>query len=171
MDFSKYIEMKMQAANTYKSNWQGRDASELTMRKHQMAQKNNSSTHRGPANECCTGGTPPTAKRPSSPINGFSTTYEQSIVSQKVAGCVQCNDPVIGTAGGVQLLTCAEVATILAVPPNPVKGSECPCADPGVPLHQTYPPKTIPSYTGWRNQVPANPQPSSFLAAVELASG
>lgn len=170
MDASKLTQMRAQAANTYRSNWQPRDASEVTTRKHQMAQSANKSTHKGPEADCCSGGVPNTSQRSSSPSNGFSTNYLQSIVSERVAGCNQCKDPVFGTAGGVVLQNCATVATILAVPANPVKGSQCPCADNGVPFHQVYPPKPIPSYTGWFNQVPANPQPSSFLQAVTLPS-
>lgn len=40
MDASKLIQMRMQAANVYKSNWQGRDASEVTLRKQAMASQN-----------------------------------------------------------------------------------------------------------------------------------
>ena len=32
MDASKLTEMRQQAANTYRSHWQPRDASEITMR-------------------------------------------------------------------------------------------------------------------------------------------
>ncbi len=156
MDASKLTQMRMQAANTYKSNWQGRDASEVTMRNHQMAQKNNSSVHQGPAAACCTGGAPNTAIVP--PGNGFNTSYqEQVILTNKKAGCANCNDPVWGTAGGVDLQNCSTIATILAVPPNPVKGSSCYCADPGVPFHATVDcTKVAPAYSGWRNQVPVS---------------
>lgn len=157
MDYSKYIEMKMQAANTYKSNWQARDASEVTMRNHQKAQKPNSSVHQGPATECCTGSTQPTAKRPSSPTNGFSTDYSQSIVTQKAAGCAQCQDPNFGASGGVQLLSCAEVSTILAIPANPVKTTSCYCADPGIkqkPGILDCNSGLLPAYTGVYNHVP-----------------
>jgi hypothetical protein len=170
MDASKLTQMRMQAANTYRSNWQGRDASEVTTRKYQMAQSANKSTHRGPEADCCTGGVPNTSKRSSSPTNGFSTNFSQSIVSEKTAGCAQCNDPNFGSSGGVVLQNCSTIATILAVPLNPVKGSQCPCADPGVPFHQVYPPKPIPSYTGWYNQVPANPELCNGLRAPQFSS-
>jgi hypothetical protein len=170
MDASKLTQMRAQASNTYRSNWKPRDASELTMRKTQMAQSSNSSTHKGPDANCCTGGVPNTSKRSSSPSNGFSTNYSQSIVSERIAGCNQCGDPNFGTAGGVVLQNCSTIATILAVPPNPVKGSSCYCANAGVPLHQVYPPEPIPSYTGWYNQVPANPALCNGLPAPELPS-
>jgi hypothetical protein len=153
MNASKLIEMRAQASNTYKSNWQPRDASEVTMRKMQMSQKNNSSVHKGPSNECCTDNT---KKRSSSPTPGFSTDYSQQIVFEKKAGCANCNDPNFGAAGGVQLITCSEVATILVNEPNPVKGSSCYCADPGI-TRQPFPRDCSviePAYTGSRNQVP-----------------
>lgn len=170
MDASKLTQMRAQAANTYKSNWQGRDSSEVTYRRHMMAQTNNQSTHKGPTSDCCSNGSLNTSKRSSSPTNGFSTNYSQTIVYEKKAGCADCQDPNFGRAGGVLLQNCSTIATILTTPPNPVKGSSCPCADPGVPFHQVYPPQKIPSYTGWYNQVPANPTPSSFLQAVILPS-
>ncbi len=156
MDYSKYIEMKMQAANTYKSNWQARDASEVTLRRHQMAQKPNSSTHQGPATQCCTGSVN-REKRASSPTSGFNTTYSQSIVTEKAAGCAQCQDTVFGTNGGVNLLSCAEVSTILAVPANPVKTTSCYCADPGIkqkPGILDCNSGILPAYTGVYNHVP-----------------
>ncbi len=142
--------MRAQASNTYRSNWQPRDASEVTLRKAQMSQKNNSSTHHGPETNCCL------PKRATSPTGGFSTTYEAGIVANKKAGCVQCADPNFGKAGGVQLLNCAEVATILERQPNPVKGNRCYCADPGI-TQQPFPTdcsRVVPAYTGFLNQVP-----------------
>jgi hypothetical protein len=155
MDASKLIEKRMLAANTYRSNWQPRDASEVTMRKVQMSQKNNSSTHRGPSAECCSDGKPP-IPRSVSPINSFSTTYEQEQVFQRKAGCANCNDPNFGTAGGVVLQNCSTVATILERLPNPVKGASCYCADPGI-YRQRFPADCSiiqPAYTGSLNQVP-----------------
>lgn len=148
--------MRAKASNTYRSNWQPRDASEVTTRHSQMSQKNNSSTHQGPTTECCTDGQPK-APRSISPTNGFSTTYSQEIVFEKKAGCAQCNDTNFGTAGGVQLLSCAEVKTILTNPANPIKGNNCYCADPGIYSRPGVVSSInmIPSYTGWRNQVPA----------------
>ena len=53
MNFSEYIKKKAKASNTYKSNWQGRDASEVTLRRGNIANKNNSTVHDGPDNVCC----------------------------------------------------------------------------------------------------------------------
>jgi hypothetical protein len=78
------------------------------------------------------------------------------VVSNRKAGCVSCNDSVWGTAGGVNLKTCAEVSTILYVAPNPGSTS-CECADPGVPFHQVADPiNASPAYSGWRNHVPVS---------------
>lgn len=155
MNASKLIEMRAQASNTYRSNWQPRDASEVTFRKVQMSQKDNSQTHKGPVAECCSDNKPQ-LKRSTSPTPGYNTTYSQEIVFQKKAGCANCQDPNFGAAGGVQLLTCSEVATILTNEPNPVKGSSCYCADPGI-YRQPFPRDCSiiePAYTGSRNQVP-----------------
>jgi hypothetical protein len=170
MDFSKYIEMRAQASMNYKSYWQPRDASEVTRRNGALAAAANKSTHQGPESNCCSDNKPQNA-RSSSPINGFSTNYSLEIVTGKQSGCTQCQDETWGKAGGVNTLTCSEIVTILTPPPNPVKTTTCYCADPGVPFHQVYPPQPIPSYSGWYNQTPTNPQPSSFLQAVTLPSG
>jgi hypothetical protein len=151
MDASKLTQMRAQASNTYRSNWQPRDASEVTSRRGQMAQKNNASTHKGPVDECCA-----PVSRASSPSRGYSTTYSEQPVFEKKAGCAQCNDPNFGQPGGVQLLNCAEVATILQNPANPVKGSSCYCASPGI-YKQPFPTDCSivqPAYTGSANQVP-----------------
>jgi hypothetical protein len=155
MDASKLIEKRMLAANTYRSNWQPRDASEVTMRKVQMSQKSASSTHHGPITECCSDGKPKVA-RSTSPTNGYSTTFSQEPVFQRKAGCANCNDPNFGAPGGVTLQSCAEVETILAKEANPVKGVSCYCADPGI-YKQPFPADCSiiqPAYTGARNHVP-----------------
>ena len=155
MNASKLTEMRAQASNTYKSNWQPRDASEVTRRHAQMSQKNDSTNHKGPVVGCCSDDKP-ALKRSTSPISGFSTNYSQQPVFEKKAGCADCNDPNFGQAGGVQLLTCSEVATILTNEPNPVKGSSCYCASPGI-YRQPFPRDCSiiePAYTGSRNQVP-----------------
>jgi hypothetical protein len=118
MDYSKYIQMKMEAANTYKSNWKGRDASEVTLRNRDISSANNTSTHKGPLDSCI----PCTLPRTSStnpPGNGFNTDYSMDIITTRNAGCVHCNDTNWGTSGGVTLKTCAEVSTILVIPSNP----------------------------------------------------
>jgi len=165
MDYSKYIENKMKAANTYKSNWQARDASEVTLRRVNMSNKNNSTVHQGPLPTCCTGSVAPTP--PEAPGNGFSTTYSLDNVIKSAAGCANCNDPVWGTSGGVTLLTCNEVQTILKPPSNPIKGTNCTipstssiitypceCADNSV-VQRGIVSTLSGAYTGWRNQVPA----------------
>jgi hypothetical protein len=155
MDSSKLTQMRAQASNTYRSNWQPRDASEVTMRHMQMSQKNNKSTHNGTIQGCCSDNKPP-AERASSPTKGYSTTYSEQPVFDKKAGCAQCNDTNFGKSGGVELLNCAEVATILQNPANPVKGSSCYCAAPGI-YRQPFPADCSiiqPEYTGSRNQVP-----------------
>jgi hypothetical protein len=155
MDASKLIEKRMLAANTYRSNWQARDASEITMRKVQMSQKANSSTHHGPSVECCSDGRPKVS-RSTSPTNGYATTFSEEIVFQRKAGCANCNDPNFGKAGGVVLQSCEAVACILEREANPVKGVSCYCADPGI-KRQPFPADCSiiqPAYTGSRNQVP-----------------
>jgi hypothetical protein len=168
MDYSKYIQMKMEAANTYKSNWQGRDASEVTLRKQQTAQTSNSSLHKGPNLGCTTNDG---SQRPSSPTNGFSTDYSLGIVSNKIAGGMACNDSVFGQPGGVTLKSCAEVSTILAVPANPRSSALTCCSDPGVKFRQVYPPEAVPSYTGTYNNVPTNANfGGNFLSPASLPS-
>lgn len=172
MDYSKYIQMKMEAANTYRSNWRARDASEVTARNQTLAQReNNASQHHGPVLTCPTGNTKPPAVQP--PGNGFSTDFSQDTVTQKPAGCANCNDVNWGSAGGVTLKSCAEVSTILALPANPIKRTEpiwgqtgtpaeycVPCADSGVYAGaralqiSTNAVKASPAYSGWRNHVP-----------------
>jgi hypothetical protein len=189
MDYSKYIQMKAKASNTYKSNWQGRDASEVTLRRVNMSNKNNSTTHIGPGVECCTSSTPPPI--PQSPGSGFSTNYSMNTVSQKIAGCTNCQDVIWGTSGGTNLLTCSEITTILKVPSNPVKGTNnaipktevlitpsCYCADPGVVQRgvvqcsdQRNSATISGLYTGWNNQVPAPINGSKPNQVIPYSSG
>lgn len=155
MNASQLTERRAQASNTYRSNWQPRDASEVTLRHRDMSNKNNNPVHQGPVIPCCSTPVPP--PRPSSPNNGFSTDYDANTVFNKKAGCADCNDVNWGAPGGVQLITCSEVATILAPEPNPVKGNKCYCADPGIKqkpgiIDCSY--GVIPPYTGVYNQVP-----------------
>lgn len=168
MDASKRLQMRAEAMQNYRSNWQGRSASEVTMRHRDMSNKNNKSTHNGPVEGCCSDGVPP--PRPTSPTRGFSTTYENAPVFLKKAGCAECNDPNFGEPGGVIIQPCQGTATVATVqsqilgasqldgsvypaPLNPVKGTKC-CASPGIFQRpglvdcSTVPP----SYSGWRNQ-------------------
>jgi hypothetical protein len=159
MDYSKYLQLKAQGQQVYRSNWQGRDASEVTMRNHQMASQktsasavNDNNQHHGPANECC-----PKPGRPTSPSRGFSTDYTQTRLINKPAGCANCQDPNFGAPGGVVIVGCAEAIAISQVPDNPVKGSGTCCADPGVKQRGVVDcSKVAPAYTGWRNQVPTD---------------
>lgn len=161
MDYSKYIQMKMQAANTYKSYWQPRDASEVTLRKVFQAQNTTgvqtsgalSNLHQGPAAPtCCPEGIPNSADPPA---NGFSTDYSQDQTFGRIAGNTICQDPNWNASGGVTLIGCDQVATILTIPANPVKSSarDC-CADPGVVQRGVVTGVPVP-YTGVYNQIPA----------------
>jgi hypothetical protein len=151
MDASKLTQIRMEAANTYKSNWKPRDASEVTIRNQQIANKNNTSTHQGPiepSSGC------PTSQNPS---GNFSKSYTADTVFTKAAGCANCTDVNWGAAGGIQLKTCEEVSTIGYVALNPLLGSQ-PC---GVNVNSYR--RIVPSasnlsksYTGWNNQVPTN---------------
>jgi len=189
MDYSKYIQMKMKAANTYKSNWQGRDASEVTLRRVTIGNKNNSSTHAVPPGvviQSCS--TPCSVQGPGS---GYSTDYSMDPIINKTAGCVNCNDPVWGTSGGVNLISCAEVTTILKVPSNPIKGTNltipntssiitysCECADTSVVQRgvevasdQKNSSTISGKYTGWRNQTVAPNNGSKPSQSIPFPSG
>jgi hypothetical protein len=132
MDYSKYIEMKMKAANTYKSNWQARDASEVTLRKVFIGQNtsngsitaSSSRLHNGPIISCPSSGLSSQSPiEPVGPGNGFSTDYTQDCVMGRVAGNIVNNDTAWGNSGGVTLIGCDQVAKILAIPANPVPGT------------------------------------------------
>ena len=152
MDASKLTEMRMQAANTYKSNWQPRDASEVTYKRQQAANALAYITHKPTVYDQCTDG----SCAPPRTHGGFSTDYSASIVFQKAAGCPQCTDPNWGAPGGHELLTCNEVAQILYVPPNPVKGEKC-CVDNGK-KNNIYPgcDQLKPAYTGANRNIPTD---------------
>ena len=124
MDASKLTQMRMEAANTYRSHWQPRDASEITARNAVKAAKDALSTHRGPANACYGSSVVPTTQ--ANPSGGFSTSYTQDAFILRDAGCAVCNDSSYGTSGGVTLLNCNEVSTILQKADNPVKMIGCP---------------------------------------------
>lgn len=170
MDYSKYIQMKMQAANTYKSHWQPRDASEVTLRKVYLAQNTvqtdgdisaaRSNIHNGPAPVCCATPTDSAlfpVQPPNSadvPINGFSTDYSQDQSSGRIAGNTVSLDAAWGASGGVNLIGCDQVETILTVPANPVKGVTQNCsADPGI-LRRAYVQGQPVPYTGAFGNIP-----------------
>jgi len=171
---SERLKMKMNAANTYKSNWQGRDASEVTLRNNDMGNKNRASNHQGPNPETCTTDNCPTLDYIPSPGSGYSKTWTTELINPK-AGCADCADPNFAAPFGVTLKTCAEVQTILALPANPIMGTRpiygnlypipktpFPCAGPGIVPSakaaqiETQCGQAKPAYTGWRNQVAAD---------------
>jgi len=153
MDYGSYLQLKMRATNNYKSNWQARDASEVTMRNQSIATANVSSTHQGPDDHCipCTKTLYPVSST-NPPNNGHSKDYGADYtIGMKYAGQAACNDPVWGTAGGVNLKSQAEITALSAIPLNPVSStgggyvandqsqavanivqSKCLVADPGV---------------------------------------
>lgn len=187
MDFSKYIQMQMEAANTYRSHWRPRDASEVTLRNQSMVQQNNASTHRGPVDECCAYDPHPNSTAP--PQRGFSTDYSMDSVTMRPAGCANCNDAAWGASGGVTLQNCSTIATILQKPLNPMKRAEpfwgtdrpidqvCePCQTGGViPTARTawfsyVETKSAPAYSGWRNHVPITNTGGGYIQTPLLAS-
>jgi len=172
MDFSKYIEMKQKAANTYKSNWQPRDASEVTMRNQARGNSGNSSVHKGPLDSqipCYT----PTPSSTNVPGKGYNTDYSMDVVSNRIAGGMVCNDPVFGKPGGVTLIGCDQVATILTIPaPTTSNSVSCYAASPGVPFHAVADPtRASPPYTGWRNHVRSSGNGHNPQAVYPYPSG
>ena len=123
MDYGSYLAQKMRATNNFKSNWQPRDASEVTMRNRDIATKNVTSTHQGPDDHCIVCVAPTSTSSTNAPNNGFSTDYSMDSLTLKTAGCSHCQDPVWGTAGGVNLKTAAEIAYLTIMPLNPVKST------------------------------------------------
>jgi hypothetical protein len=136
MDASKRTQMLQEAANTYRSNWQRRDASEVTMRQAFIGQapKNtgrptlndlpvfygtSNAVHNGPANTCPTNGSPIPAAGPG---NGFSTHYTNDYVTGSIAAGVILNDNAWGNSGGVVLKSCQAASNILSMSSNPVLG-------------------------------------------------
>jgi hypothetical protein len=162
MDAGKLTQMKMQAANNYKSHWKPRDASEVTMRNQQLVVQNNSTTHRGPVSANCTAGCP--SKITDVPIGNFTTSYTADVAFMRAAGSV-CYDPNWSSAGGVYLKSCAEVSTIGFIPLNPVLGTQ-PCGNNSNTYHRVVPSASNLSiaYTGSANQVPTNGrgQPNNY---------
>lgn len=138
----------MRATNNFKSNWQARDASEVTMRNRDISSKTATSTHQGPDDNCVVCRNSPLSST-NAPNNGFSTEYSTDSVTLKNAGYNHCEDTVWGTASGVNLKTPAEIAYLCIMPLNPVKSTgagkvantqalssivraDCYSADPGI---------------------------------------
>ena len=116
MDASKLIKMRTEAANLYRSNWQPRDASEVTQIKAARAAAGNSRIHHGPQSNCCNDGfTPIIGVQSTAQPGGFSTTYSYDAVRERTTGCTLCNDAVYGTAGLRVLKDCSDVALYLAL--------------------------------------------------------
>ena len=155
MDYSKYIEMKQKAANTYKSNWQPRDASEVTLRNQARGNSNNKRTHQGPADSQIPCYTPNPLSSTNKPGNGFSTDYSMDIVGNRKAGGTHCLDPIWGKAGGVNLIGCDQVNTILTNPgPQTSNSVSCYAPNPSVVNRGIADPiRASPAYSGWRNHV------------------
>ena len=156
MDASKLTQMKMEGATIFRSNWQGRDASEVTLRNASIATNTNRPSNLGPAVQCCNG----LFGNDTVPNKGFTASVESVNIAVQSAGCANCADENWDTPGGVTLKTCQEVKTILQRPLNPVKGQGycCTSTEYIVPKKDKGCP-TIPSYTGWLNQVPTNGEP------------
>ncbi len=174
MDASKLIKMRAEAANIYRSNWQPRDASEVTqIRAGKAASQGcvlNTPTHIGPQTGCCPGGKakPEGLMYSSEQPGGFSTSWSYDAVRDRKVGGAYCNDAVYGTAGLRQLKTCDEVYAILGrdasgnlleSSKNPVKGATQNCCystevvQRGITGNCEVGP-CPPAYTGWLNQVP-----------------
>jgi len=83
-----------------------------------------------------------------------------SIIANRNAGGMANNDPVWGTAGGVNLITAAEVSTFTYVQPNPTSIPDSKlviCADTSVKQRGLANSSNIAAaYSGWRNHVPVN---------------
>jgi len=186
---SERLKMKMNAANTYKSNWQGRDASEVTLRNNDIGNKNRASNHQGPLPETCSTGNCPSLDYIPSPGSGYSKTWTTERINPK-AGCADCADPNFGAPFGVTLKTCAEVQTILALPANPINGTQpiygnlypipktpFPCTGPGIVPSakeaqiESQCKQSKPAYTGWRNQVATDGKGNTPLQIPSYPSG
>ena len=172
MDYSKYIEMKQKAANTYKSNWQPRDASEVTHRRQAIGNSGNKSTHVGVTDTCLPCNLP-TPSSTNIPGKGFSTDYSMDTVSNRKAGGTVCNDPVWGKAGGVQLIGCDQVTKILEKPLATTSNSvSCYVANPGVVQRGIADCSRVSqTFTGWRNHVIAGPNGRLRKQVIPYPSG
>jgi hypothetical protein len=174
MDASKLIKMRTEAANVVRSNWQPRDASEVTQIKTARAAAEvtrfnaarnagqNVLIHQGPQSNCCNDGfTPIIGTQSTAQPGGFSTTYSYDAVRERTIGCTLCSDVVYGKSGVTVLKDCSDVALILSHAPNPVKGRTADCCystevvQRGVTGNCEVGP-CPPAYTGYLNQVPTN---------------
>jgi len=115
MDASKLTQIRLESANTFKSYWQPRDASEVTLRNQSIGNTyNNNNSHQGPiTSNCC----------PVALASNFTTDYTQDAVNLRNAGCALFTDSNWDKPGGVTLKSCIEVSTIGYRPLNPVLGT------------------------------------------------
>jgi len=157
MDYSKYIEMKQKAANTYKSNWQPRDASEVTLRRQAIGNSGNKSTHKGVSDTCLPCNLPVVSST-NVPGKGYNSDYSMDVVSNRKAGCTVLNDTAWGKAGGVNLIGCDQVTKILTAPsPTTSNSVSCYSENPGVVQRGIADPlRATPAFTGWNNHVVSN---------------
>jgi hypothetical protein len=162
MDASKLTQMRQEAAIQYKSNWQPRDASEVTLRDQSKAVKANPEKKWSPvvvscSNNCSYEGSPAGNYGPYAPTSGYSPTYDADTISLKNAGKTACCDENFGAPFGITLKTCQEISTILYEAPNPVLGVP-PCCKSSEQIRRAiYSACNItPAYTGIYNQVPTN---------------
>jgi hypothetical protein len=182
MDASKLIKMRAEAMNLYRSNWQPRDASEVTQIRAAKASAQgcvlNTPTHVGPQTGCC----PPGAVRSDAQPGGFSTTWSYDAVRDRKVGGAYCNDSVYGTAGTRVLKTCDEIYAILGrdasgnlleSSKNPVKGATQNCCystevvQRGITGNCEVGP-CPPAYTGYMNHVPRAISTQTTIIEEEL---
>jgi hypothetical protein len=123
MDSSTLLKLRARSQAIYKSNWQPRTASEVTLRRRDISNANNNvlvagSTHHGPLPQCCSDNT---IRVPlPNPGKGFSTTYSSDIVTLRRAGCVDCQDPNFGKPGGVVVQECCVDSAPTPWQPDPL---------------------------------------------------
>lgn len=123
MDSSTLLKLRTRGQAIYKSNWQPRTASEVTLRRRDISNANNNvlvagSTHHGPLPQCCSDNT---IRVPlPNPGKGFSTTYSSDIVTLRRAGCVDCQDPNFGKPGGVVVQECCVDSAPTPWQPDPL---------------------------------------------------
>jgi hypothetical protein len=162
MDASKLTQMRQDAATIYKSNWQARDASEVTLRDQSKAVKTNAEKQWSPvvvtcSNNCSYEGAPAGNYGPYAPTSGYNPTYDAETIALKNAGCSACSDGNFGAPFGITLKTCQEISSILYEAPNPVLGKTPCCKSSELIRRNIYSPcNLMPAYTGVYNQVPTN---------------
>lgn len=116
--------MRQQAANTYKSFWQPRDASEVIAKNKAIAGVLNPfpAAHPPPQPPSMTieNSTMCVVNYPMSPGAGFTTDYTQDTFLSRKLGCTACGNYGWSQSGGIVLQTCSTIATIIQKPANPM---------------------------------------------------